>query len=386
MIDRNAEALLKRLALQFKAIALTGPRQSGKTTLIRKVFYEKPYVSLESPEERRLAINDPRQFLSRFPQGAILDEIQRAPELFSYLQQVLDEAKENGLFILTGSNNFLLLESITQSLAGRVAYLDLLPFSWEENSRIEGYSTNLNDTIFFGGYPAITYQKVDTYQWFSSYVRTYVERDVRLLKNISSLELFQRLLYLCAGRIGQQLNLTNLANEVGTDHKTIQSWLSIMQASYILYLLPPYFKNFNKRIIKAPKLYFYDTGLASFLLGIDKPEQLMNHGSKGFLFENWVIMELMKNRFSKGLRANFFYFRDSAGNEVDIIIDLGGRQVPIEIKSGETINDSFFSNLQYYEKLSEEKGVLIYGGEKSGFSYKGFEIRNWRNLITLAPK
>lgn len=371
------------MARQFKAVAVMGPRQSGKTTLIRKVFSHKPYISLELPEERTMALNDPRQFLSRFPKGAILDEIQRAPELFSYLQQVLDETTETGLFILSGSNNFLLLESITQSLAGRVVYLDLLPFSLVENKRIPEYVLNLNEVIFKGGYPAITVNKVNTYQWFSSYVRTYIERDVRLIKNISSLELFQRLLYLCAGRIGQQINLTNLANEVGTDHKTIQSWLGIMQASYILYFLPPYFNNFKKRIIKAPKLYFYDTGLACSLLGIDTAEQVTNNKSRGFLFENWVIMEVMKNRFNKALRANLFYFRDSAGNEVDLIIDQGGKQIPMEIKSAETINESFFKNLLYFDKLTGTKGMLIYGGDKSGFIQNGFDVKNWRDVTTL---
>ncbi len=383
MIDRIAEPLLLELAKQFKAIAVTGPRQGGKTTLIRKVFSDKPYISLETPDERNQAISDPRQFLMRFPDGAVLDEVQRVPELFSYLQQILDESTRTGLFVLSGSNNFLLMESITQSLAGRVAYLDLLPFSLEENTAIKDFQLQLNEAIFLGGYPAITYNRINPYQWFSAYVRTYIERDVRLIKNISSLELFQRLVYLCAGRVGQQVNLTNLANEVGTDHKTIQSWLGILQTSYIIYLLPPFYKNFNKRVIKASKLYFYDTGLVTFLLGIDKAEQLAIHSSKGFLFENWIITELMKNRFNKGLRANLFYFRDSTGNEVDVIIDEGGKLLPIEIKSAATLNDSFYKNLIYFEKLTNSKGLLLYGGDKTGFAYKGFEVKNWLDVKTI---
>ena len=383
MIARAAESVLRDLATQFKAIALMGPRQCGKTTLIRKVFAHKPYVSLETPEERVMALADPRQFLAKFPNGAILDEVQRTPELFSYLQQILDESPKNGLFILSGSNNFLLMESITQSLAGRVVYLDLLPFSLQENRSIPNYPLTLNQAIFNGGFPAITFNKVNPYQWFSSYVRTYIERDVRLIKNVSSLELFQRLLYLCAGRIGQQIHLTHLANEVGTDHKTIQSWLGILRASYIIYFLPPYYKNYNKRIIKTPKLYFYDTGLACSLLGIDKVEQLATDKNRGFLFENWVILEIMKNRFNKALRANLFYFRDSAGNEIDLLIEEGGTVSPIEIKSAETLNDSFYKNLIYFEKLSAKKGTVIYGGGHTGISQNGFEIKNWLDVSVL---
>ena len=384
MISREASDILIEMSKSFRAVALTGPRQSGKTTLVKNGFPGKPYVSLENPIERNLALTDPVRFLGRFPSGAILDEVQRAPELFSYLQQILDETNERGLFILTGSNNFLLLESITQSLAGRVGYLDLLPFSYGESITAALPPVSLNEFIFFGGYPSLIYDKVLPEVWFPSYVRTYVERDVRQIKNITDLNLFQRFLNLCAGRIGQQINLSNLGNDVGVDYKTIQSWLGILQASYIIHLLPPYYKNFNKRIVKSQKLYFYDTGLASFLLGLTSSGQLESSVHRGPLFENFIVSELLKSRFNKAQRSNLFYFRDSTGNEIDVLLDHGATQTVIEIKSGETLNDSFFKNLAYFEKLTRQKGgVLMYAGDKAGFEYKNYQVKNWKQISTI---
>ena len=383
MIRRKAEKVLRELASQFKAVALTGPRQSGKTTLAKMVFPRKPYVSLENPDERNLALNDPRQFLSRFPTGAILDEVQRAPELFSYLQQIMDESKSKGQFILTGSNNFALQENISQTLAGRVGYLELLPFSLSETEKT-GTALKLDELIFCGSYPAVIYEKANPRLWFPSYIRTYVERDVRQIKNISSLTLFQRLLYLCAGRVGQQLNLSSLANDVGLDYKTIQSWLGVLQSSYIIFLLPPYYKNFNKRIIKSPKLYFYDTGLASYLLGISNAKQLFNHSSKGALFENFVLAEMLKNRYNKGERSNLYYFRDSTGNEVDIIIDEGKNLIPVELKAGETISGDYFKNLHYWEALTGKKGgLVVYTGKESNIRQHNFAVENWIKVKNL---
>jgi hypothetical protein len=384
MIQREIAPYVTELANSFKAIALNGPRQSGKTTLIKAVFPSKPYVSLENPDERDFALNDPKQFLSRFPQGAVLDEVQRAPQLFSYLQQVLDETSEKGLFILSGSNNFLLLESITQSLAGRVGYLDLLPFCLHEVSKCPSPPSSWQERIFTGGYPSVAYENIKPSLWFPSYVRTYVERDVRQIKNISDIILFQRLLYLCAGRIGQQLNLSSLANDAGLDYKTVQSWLGIMQASYILFLLPPYYKNFNKRLVKSPKLYFYDTGLACFLLGITSPDLITNHAYKGTLFENFIIAELLKNRFNRAERSNLYYFRDSAGNEVDVLIDKGEALEALEIKAGATLNADFFKNLTYWKKLTgSTRATLIYTGEPSNLTYQGFEVKNWAGVSSL---
>jgi predicted AAA+ superfamily ATPase len=384
MIARDATETILKLASSFKAVALNGPRQSGKTTILKQIFPDKKYVTLENLQERNFAIDDPLQFLAQFPEGAILDEVQRAPELFSYLQQVLDEKPQKGLFILSGSNNFLLLESISQSLAGRVGYLDLLPFCLAEVGRCPSPAQSLNDLMFAGGYPAIAFEKVTPQLWFPSYVRTYIERDVRQIKNISDLTLFQRLLYLCAGRIGQQINLSSLANDAGLDYKTVQSWLTIMQASYIVFQLPPYYKNFNKRIVKTSKLYFYDTGLACYLLGITRADQLQTHPLKGPLFENFIISELLKNRNNVGARNNLFYFRDSAGNEIDVLIDNGASQIPIEIKAGETINQDFFKGLKYWSKLTgQQDGLLMYAGEKSGIAQYGFSVNNWRNVGSI---
>jgi predicted AAA+ superfamily ATPase len=384
MISREAGETILKLALSFKAVALNGPRQSGKTTLLKRIFPGKKYVTLENLQERNFALSDPVQFLAQFPDGAILDEVQRAPELFSYLQQVLDEDSRKGLFILSGSNNFLLLESISQSLAGRVGYLDLLPFCLSEISRCPSPPQLINDVIFGGGYPAIAFEKITPQLWFPSYVRTYIERDVRQIKNISDLTLFQRLLYLCAGRVGQQINLSGLANDAGLDYKTVQSWLAIMQASYIVFQLPPYYKNFNKRVVKSSKLYFYDTGLACYLLGITDATQLQIHPSKGPLFENFVVSELLKNRNNAGTRNNLFYFRDSAGNEIDVLIDNGNSQIPIEVKAGETINQDFFKGLKYWSRLTgQSEGVLLYAGAKSGIKQSGYAIENWQNIGSL---
>jgi len=382
MIDRDSSKLLKEIASSFKAIAITGPRQSGKTTLTKTFFLEKPYVTLENPTDRNLALADPVSFLSSFPHGAILDEVQKAPELFSYLQGILDDNNEKGKFILTGSNNFLLLESISQSLAGRVGYLDLLPFSIHESGICPQPPITVEEAIFLGGYPSVVHDRVKPETWFASYVRTYVERDVRLVKNISDLATFQRFLYLCAGRIGQQINLTNLANDTGVDHKTIQSWLGVLQASYIVYTLPPFYKNFNKRLTKTAKLYFYDTGLACYLLGIKNASELSNHGYRGPLFENFVISELLKNRYNKGQRSNLFYWRDSSGNEIDVLVDNGAKQVPMEIKSAATLNLDFFKGLNYWEKLTGQTGgQLIYTGEEK--QHKSFSVYNWKNIGQL---
>jgi predicted AAA+ superfamily ATPase len=378
MITRDAETVLKKLATQFKAIALTGPRQSGKSTLARTTFPGKKYISLENPDIRQSALTDTRGFLNNLPNGAIIDEAQRVPELFSYLQQVLDESDEKGRFILTGSNNFLMLENITQSLAGRIGYLELLPFCYNEIQKIQGYDLSLNNMIFSGGYPAITFDSIDVNFWFPSYIRTYVERDVRQIKNITNLNLFQKLLYLSAGRVGQELNLNNLAIECGVDHKTIGSWIGILQASYVIHLLPPFYNNFSKRIVKSPKLYFYDTGLACALLGITSSSQLSLHSSRGPLFENYIINELIKTRFNKGLRSNLFHWRDVSGHEIDVVADHGSHSIGIELKAGMTVIPEFFKGLTYWQSLTKyDKCYLIYGGEETQKRSNGIEVIPW---------
>ncbi len=318
MIYREAEQELRKLSIQFKAVAVTGPRQSGKTTLVRKVFTGKPYVNLENPDTRKFALEDPRGFLSNYPDGAVLDEVQRTPELFSYLQQILDESDETGLFILTGSNNFLIQENISQSLAGRVGYLFLLPLSLKEIDRPE---ENSNQILFRGGYPALYHENADTTKFYANYIRTYIERDVRLLKNITDLYAFERFLRLCAGRVGQLLNMNSMATEVGVDVKTIGSWIGVLETSFIVFRLQPYHRNFKKRIVKMPKLYFYDTGLAIALLGVESASQLSLHPFKGSLFENLVIVEFLKRCYNLGKPNNLFFWRVNTGNEIDLVIE-----------------------------------------------------------------
>ena len=379
MIHRDATSEIKKLARQFKAVAIIGPRQSGKTTLAKYAFPEKPYVSLENPDTRQFAIEDPRGFLHQFPNGAILDEAQRVPHLFSYLQQILDEHNESGLFIITGSNNFLLQENISQSLAGRIAYLNLLPFSLNELAETGNWS--LNELLFKGAYPPIYDQAVETNSWYNNYIRTYIERDVRQLKNIKDLYTFERFIKLCAGRIGQLLNMSNLAIETGVDHKTISSWLGILESSFVIYRLQPHHKNFNKRIVKMPKLYFYDTGLASALLGIQNPEQLDTNPYRGVLFENFVIAELIKKSFNKAQPHRIYFWRDNTGHEIDVIIESANSLFPIEIKSGKTITSAYFSGLSFWNRISQQEGgTVIYGGDSYQKRSNGIEVLPWNKI------
>lgn len=382
MIARNAEHELRSLAEMFKAVAVTGPRQSGKTTLVKHVFPYKPYVNLENPDVRRFAQDDPRGFLSTYKEGAVLDEIQRAPELFSYLQEILDQSSSNGLFILTGSNNFLLQESISQSLAGRVGYLNLLPLSITEIGPLE---RDANALMLKGGYPPIYQQSIPPAKWFANYLRTYVERDVRLIKNIGNLNDFEKFIRLCAARTGQLLNMSNLAVEVGVDVKTIGSWLSVLETSFVVFRLQPYYQNFGKRVVKMPKLYFYDTGLAWALLGVDAAEQVQWHALRGALFENMVILEILKQRLNAGKPANLYFWRDQTGNEIDLLIEHKGMLTPIEIKSGQTIHPDYFKGLAFWNKVSGTPGGnVVYGGELSQKRSNGWEVHSYLNAGSLA--
>ena len=379
MIQRDASSELIKLATQFKAVAVIGPRQSGKTTLVRHTFANKPYVSLENPDTRQFAQEDPRGFLYQFPAGAILDEAQRVPHLFSYLQQILDEHKEPGLFIITGSNNFLLQENISQSLAGRIAYLNLLPFSLNE-LKITG-NWKLNELLYKGAYPPIYDQAVEPNNWYRNYIRTYIERDVRQLKNINDLYTFERFVKLCAGRIGQLLNMSNLAIETGVDHKTISSWIGILESSFIIYRLQPHHRNFNKRIVKMPKLYFYDTGLASSLLGIQHEQQVDTNPYRGSLFENFVITELIKTRFNEAKQPNIYFWRDNTGHEIDVVIENPEELSPIEIKSGKTITSDYFIGLSFWNKISGQNGgTIIYGGDSLQKRSNGITIFPWNRI------
>ncbi|ODS86548.1 MAG: AAA family ATPase [Cytophagaceae bacterium SCN 52-12] len=383
MIYRIATDKLTQLASHFKAVAIVGPRQSGKTTLVRELFGQKPYVSLEDPDNRQYALEDPRGFLADYPNGAILDEVQRTPDLFSYLQGVLDASEESGQFILTGSNNFLLQQNITQSLAGRIAYLQLLPFSLGElygsNTNIAG--PNEDHLMLTGLYPPIHDRNIPYRDWFPNYLRTYIERDVRQIKNVTDLIVFERFIRLLAGRTGQELNMTSLAVEVGADAKTIQSWIGILESSFIVFLLRPHYRNFNKTIVQRPKVYFYDTGLVCSLLGISTEEQLRLHPLRGSIFETFIISELVKKRTNAGREINLYYWRDKTGHEIDIIVDEGLTLLPVEIKSGKTISSEFFKNLTYWLKLSGEKqGVVLYGGNQEQQRSNGVIVKGWKNL------
>jgi len=373
MILRVAQAELINLSKQYKSIVVIGPRQSGKTTLVKSGFPDKPYVNLENPDMRNFALEDPKAFLGQFPNGAILDEVQRTPELFSYLQQILDENDQTAQFILTGSNNFLLQQSITQSLAGRIGYLNLLPFSLSE---IKGIApTEIHELLFKGFYPPLYDKPFEIQKWFSNYIRTYIERDVRQLRSIENLVVFEKFLKLCAGRVGQLLNKNALALETGVDSKTIESWIGVLEASFIIFRLQPHHKNFNKRIVKMPKLYFYDVGLASALLGVQEAGQLEFHPFKGGLFENMVVVELLKQRLNKGKLNNMYFWRNSKGNEIDIVIDNFDELIPIEIKSGKTITNDYFKGLKYWNNLTGcSGGKVIYGGNDYQKRSNGMEI------------
>jgi uncharacterized protein len=385
MIIRAAEGRLKKLGKAFRSVAVVGPRQSGKTTLCRLVFPKKPYISLENPDVLAFATDDPRGFLAQFKDGAILDEIQKAPQLFSYLQQILDETRKKGLFILTGSNNFLLQENITQSLSGRIGYLQLLPFSLQELKAASKLRQAYNWHIFSGGYPEVIAKRIKPADWYAGYIASYIERDVRQLKNINNLAKFTRLIRLCAGRIGQELNMTALSNDCGVDQKTVAAWISILQSSYVIYLLKPYHRNFNKRIVKSPKLYFYDTGLVSSLLGITSASQIDNHPAKGPLFENLIVAELLKDRFNTGAIDNLYYWRDKTGHEVDILLDKAGKLTAIEIKASATIVNDFFKGLNYLSSLATSVKVklLVYGGDLTQQRSSGIDCIPWNQLNSI---
>lgn len=385
MIKRKAHEILLELGRGFYVVAVTGPRQSGKTTLVQYVFPEKPYVSLEDPDERDFAEQDPRRFLQRFPTGAILDEVQRCPELFSYLQSRVDADRQPGQFILTGSQQFGLLKEITQSLAGRVGMVELLPFTLQELQEAKCAPQTVDQLLFQGLYPPLYDRKLKPTTWYKSYVQTYVERDVRLITNIKDLSTFQRFIRMCAARVGQLVNLSNLANECGITHNTAKSWISILESSYLVFLLKPHSKNYNKRLVKTPKLYFHDTGLAAWLLNIYDEDQLSIHPARGPLFENWVLSECLKKRFNKGQESNLYFWRDNTGNEVDLIIDQGDKLIPVEVKSGQTLSSDSYKGLYKWLKMAgndSARPVLIYGGDNM-YERTGITVLPWTKIQEL---
>ncbi len=352
MIKRESHDVIIELSRSFPVVTITGPRQSGKTTLAKMAFPEKEYVSMEDPGIREYAENDPIGLLNQYPEGAILDEIQRVPDLLSYIQVIVDEKQINGFYILTGSNQFEYIKSISQSLAGRTGILKLLPFSF--NEIYTNRETVVDEILYTGYYPRIFDQKIKPVHFYTSYLMTYLERDIRNIIRVHDLSLFQKFVELCAGRTGQVLNKNSLANECGISNKTIEEWLSVLEASFIIFRLRPYHNNWNKRIVKSPKLYFLDTGLVSYLLRIESAQQIKNHPLRGEIFETFIVNEFLKRRLHFGNRENIYYFRDNNNNEVDLVIDTGYGPVPVEIKSGQTINNNFFKGLDYFSRLQKK--------------------------------
>lgn len=398
MIRRTLQSVLRRVVRQYPIVTLTGPRQSGKTTLAQASFPRTRYVSLEDPDQHLFATEDPRGFLGQFRGMVILDEVQRSPDLFSYIQTIVDQKGSSARFILTGSQNFLLMQRISQSLAGRAAILHLLPFSLSE---LEGRSalslttlgklpprfrrssrTDLMETMFQGFYPRIHDKGIPPQQWLADYSRTYLERDVRESLNVGDLEMFGRFVRLCAGRNGQLLNLSSLANDCGVTHTTARRWLSVLEASFLTILLRPHHKNFSKRLVKSPKLYFLDTGLLCYLLRIRSPEDLRIHAQRGSIFESFVISEILKNYLHHGLEPDLYFWRDSAGHEIDLLIDRGKELIPVEIKSGQTIATDFFAGLRFWKELTrnpEAPAALIYGGDQT-HRRSGVTVYPWSSL------
>ena len=381
MIQREITKKLLEISNYYQIITVTGPRQSGKTTLIKDVFKELPYVLLETPDIRQRAQEDPKSFLSNYSKGAIFDEIQNVPELFSYLQGIIDENSAIK-FVLSGSQNFLLLEKVNQTLAGRTGILKLLPFSTDELKDSNHWNENPLEFVFKGMYPRIYDRGIPPELFYSDYIQTYVERDVRSIKNIGNLSNFSRFLSLCAGRIGQLLNIDSLASDVGIATNTAKEWLSILEASYIIYTLKPHHKNFNKRLVKRPKLYFYDTGLACNLLQINSVNELDMHFAKGNLFENFILTELLKKRFNNAKTSNLYFWRDHHGKEIDCIIEKANSLIPIEIKSSKTYQKEHFKHMNYWNKLSDnskENSYLVYSGNESDHLAYG-NLMSWKHL------
>lgn len=384
IIKRSVSSKILEYSEQYPVVTITGPRQSGKTTLSKMLFPGKKYVSLESPNERLLAVEDPVGFLKKYPDGAVLDEVQRAPELFSYIQTIVDENDKEGMFILTGSQQFGLMENISQSLAGRTALITLLPLSLQEAYGLDLENTDIDSVLWTGFYPGIFDKNRNPNEMMQFYTSTYLERDVRRIINVRDLVTFDRFLRLCAGRTGQVLNKNSLAKDCGIDHKTVETWLSVLETSYIIRRLRPYYSNIRKRQTKTAKLYFLDTGLACSLLGVQNQRHLISHPLKGALFETLVVSEAWKALFNGGKPDNLYYFRDDKKHEVDLICDNGISQIAFEIKSSQTVKSGLFKGLNYYKKATSlvKKCILIYGGYEK-YHHHDVEVIGWRDMPTI---
>jgi len=391
MLARQMQRILPDVVKTFPVIAIVGPRQSGKTTLCRSFFVDKPYLSFENPDIRERFEADPRGFLAHYADGAIFDEAQNCPDLFSYLQEVVDKSSQTGRFILTGSQQFGLNSAISQSLAGRVASFRLLPFSYSELEKSDAYGKelrelSLDECLLKGTYPPIYDRRPDATLWYGNYIQSYVERDVRSLVNVSDLGTFQRFIRLCAARTGQLVNFSEIGEQAGVSHNTIRSWISILEASCILFLLKPYHTNFSKRLVKTPKLYFYDPGLLCWLLSIRDKDQLSMHPMRGSIFESFVISEILKSRFNRGEVNNLYFWRDQNGNEIDVLAERGVDQLPVEIKSAMTFRSEYCKTIKKWSTISGSslRPVVIYGGNES-FDHQGCMVHGWREISQCFP-
>ena len=366
MYKRTLSNKLLQQASKYPLLAILGPRQAGKTTLAKLTFPHYQYVNLENWDLRTYAQDDPYSFLEQYNKNIILDEIQHVPRLFSYLQAKVDMSNEKAQYILTGSHNFLLMQQISQSLAGRVAISHLLPLSLMEQHQANIDFNRIEETILHGFYPRIFADTITPYDWYSNYILTYIEKDVRQLKNVLDLGQFQLFLKMCANRVGQLINLSQLANDCGITHNTAKAWLNILEASFILFQLRPHYQNYNKRLVKMPKLYFHDVGIACTLLGISSAEQLIAHQYKGALFENLIITDLLKQQYNSGVIPNIYFWRDKNNHEIDCLLEIASELIAIEIKAGKTINSDYFTALTYWQKLSgQNKTCIIYGGDQN---------------------
>jgi hypothetical protein len=383
MIDRDLASKLRAAARQSPAVTLTGPRQSGKSTICRMVFPEHAYANLEAPDVRAFATTDPRGFLGQFESGGVLDEIQRAPELTSYLQGVIDADPRHGRWILTSSQSLTMMESVSQSLAGRTAVLHLMPLARSEVRRFRRHPKSVDEALFTGGYPRILDQRLEPAEWLGSYVRTYVDRDVGLVSNIGDLSVFQRFVQLCASRTGQLVNLSSLALDAGIAQPTAKAWLSILEATFIAFRLQPYFANIGKRLVKTPKLHFYDTGLVCWLLGIRDPEQLRLHPLRGPIFESWVVSEVLKHRYNRGEHAGLYFYRDRHGLEADLVVEDGQKLTVVEAKAGQTATTELVNaGREVTEVLAgaaQVKRIVAFGGD-AGQKGTDAEILSWNEL------
>lgn len=390
-IKRALQPVLERMASQFPIVAILGSRQSGKTTLAKETFPNYTYVSLEDLDMRRIAQEDPRKFFASFAQGEglIIDEMQHVPDLFSYLQGIVDEAYRPGRFIITGSQNFSMLESISQSLAGRVTLLTLLPLTVDELRQADMLSSSLEELLFKGSYPRLYAQPIEPEVWLKDYITTYVERDVRQLLKIGNILSFQKFITLCAARIGNTLNFADLARDADISPNTAKAWFSILEASYIVYQLAPHYKNYSKRVVQATKIYFYDTGLACSLLGIQSAQELFNHSLRGHLFESFAITEMFKYRYNAHKKPHLFYWRDMEKHEVDCLFEKRyDTLIPIEIKSNMTFNNTLLKGLSLWQKIADLQDMpayLVYAGN-TNVQYKHYQIFAWDSIKALMIK